>query len=309
MLSPRIGAEDASGVRPTRYGEDMTAPGTGPEELYWEERPTLEQPVLLAAFEGWNDAGDAASLALGWLADAWGVRTIASIDPDGFYDFTSTRPQVQFDAAGAREIVWPENRFAAATKVQPELDVVLLTGVEPGLRWRRYCDVVLALADDLGARLVVTMGALLAEIPHSRPTQVFGTAYAPDVVERLGLEASSYQGPTGIVGVLHDACTKAGIDSAGFWATVPTYVASAPSPKAALALVHAVTGFLDAPVTPTELEIAAAGYDRQVDELVAEDEDTTDYVRRLEARWDEADEFPTPGSLADEVERYLRDQN
>ena len=276
------------------------------ELLRWHYRPELARPVLVVAFEGWNDAGDAASSAVRWFADRWDATPFADIDPEVFYDFTSTRPEVRIED-DARVIDWPSNEFSATSLPGSERDLVLLHGVEPQLRWRTFADLVLEVAESLDASMVVTLGALLAEVPHTRPVGVVGTAYDQEVVTRLGLAPSQYQGPTGIVGVLHDRCRAAGLESASLWATVPTYVPGAPSPKATLALVEKTAELLGEGVITTDLEIASASYERQIDELVDDDEETQAYVAALEQRHDEPLSVPEPGELVEEVERFLRE--
>ncbi len=261
---------------------------------------------MVVAFEGWNDAGDAASSAVRWFADRWDATPFADIDPEVFYDFTSTRPEVRIED-DTRVIDWPSNEFSATSLPGSGRDLVLLHGVEPQLRWRTFADIVLEVALSLDASMVVTLGALLAEVPHTRPVGVVGTAYDEGVVTRLGLAPSQYQGPTGIVGVLHDRCRTAGLESASLWATVPTYVPGAPSPKATLALVEKTAELLDEGVITTDLEIAAASYERQIDELVDDDEETQAYVAALEQRHDEQLSVPEPGELVEEVERFLRE--
>jgi proteasome assembly chaperone (PAC2) family protein len=279
------------------------------DHVRWTDRPRLRQPVLIAAFEGWNDAGDAATSAVRFLRDRWEARPFADLDPEDFYDFTSTRPLVRLDEGMQREITWPSNELSAGSIPGSGQDVVVLLGTEPQLRWRTFCEQLTGVATALGVRMVVTLGALLAEVAHSRPVSVIGTAFDPRVVQQLGLQQSRYEGPTGIVGVLHDACRRAGIESASLWAAVPTYVPGAPSPKAALALVERTAELLRVPVVTTELEIASASYERQVSELVAADDDTAEYVARLEAQHDEGDgdELQSGESLAEEVERFLRE--
>ena len=270
--------------------------------------PALRSPVVIAAFEGWNDAGEAATFAAKFLAERWGATTFATIDPEEFFDFTSTRPHVQLDENNLREIVWPETTLSSASVPDRSLDVIFVVGSEPQLKWRTFCAEIVSVAQEHDARLVVTLGALLAEVPHSRPVSIVGTAYDPELVARLGLTQSTYQGPTGIVGVLHDAFRRAGVPSASLWAAVPTYVPSAPSPKAALALVERITDLLSAPVATTDLEIAAAAYERQIDSLVADDDDTADYVSRLEQAADDTPMAEEPhGDLIAEVERFLRE--
>ena len=282
------------------------------EHVRWEDHPRLRRPLLLAAFEGWNDAADAASTAVRYLGERWQARSFASIDPEDFYDFSSTRPQVRLTDGLTREIVWPTTELSAATLPGADRDVIVLLGVEPELRWRTFCTEVVDVAQGLGVEMVVTLGALLADVPHSRPVRVTGTAADAELVRKLGLQRSRYEGPTGIVGVLHDAFNKAQMPSASLWAAVPHYVAATPSPKAALALVQRAADLLRSSVITTDLEIAAASYERQVSEVVESDDDVAEYVRRLEASADDdvdVDELdlPTGDALAAEFERFLRE--
>src|SRR5579859_6636460 len=281
----------------------------------WEQRPQLRRPVLIAAFEGWNDAGDAATIAVRYLAETWGARRFASVDPEEFYDFTTTRPQVKLVDGVTRTIEWPANELWAAAAPGTGQDVILLRGVEPQLKWRTFCASVLEIAGTFGVKLAVTIGALLADVPHSRPVRVTGTAQDADLATHLGLQRSQYEGPTGIVGVLHDAFTRAGIPSASLWATVPHYVHQVPSPKAALALVERSAALLGTRVDPVELRVAADTYEREVNARVADDEDAAAYVAQLEEasdrqQRDEATDatLPNADSLAAEVERFLRNQ-
>ncbi|HUF33902.1 MAG TPA: PAC2 family protein [Acidimicrobiales bacterium] len=282
------------------------------EHVRWISRPALHRPVVIAAFEGWNDAGDAASTAARWLRGRWAPDPMAEIDPEDFFDFTTTRPQVVLTDGVTREIEWPSTELTSGSGAG--VDTVVVVGTEPQLRWRTFADQVVAVAEQLDARLVLTLGALLAEVPHTRPTSIIGTSVDDELIERHELRRSSYEGPTGIVGVLQDRCTAAGIPGASLWAAVPAYVPGAPSPKAALALVERTAELLAVPVTVTDLEIAAASYERQVTEVVVDDEEMTEYVTRLEARYaaQEAggtgDELPSAASLVDEVERFLREQ-
>jgi proteasome assembly chaperone (PAC2) family protein len=275
----------------------------------WTTRPTLQSPVVLAAFEGWNDAGDAASTAARYLVERWDLEQVADLDPEEFFDFTSTRPEVRLDDGGVREILWPSTELHAGTIPGGDQDVLVVVGTEPQLRWRTYCGELTEVAQTYEARLCVTLGALLAEVPHTRPTPVVGTAYEPDVVAGLELQPSRYEGPTGIVGVLHDAWRRAGLRSASLWATVPAYVPGAPSPKAALALIERTSAILETWVPTTDLEIAAASYERQVSELVDADEETASYVAGLEERHDaDGGTVPSAETIAEEVERFLREQ-
>jgi predicted ATP-grasp superfamily ATP-dependent carboligase len=273
----------------------------------WEDRPQLRRPVLIAAFEGWNDAGDAASTAARYLSAEWGGHRIATLDPEEFYDFTVVRPEVRLVDGLTRAIDWPTNELATAPT--PNHDVVFLHGIEPQLKWRTYTEQIVALAKELGVELAVTLGALLADVPHTRPVRVTGTAASTELVGRLGLERSQYEGPTGIVGVLHDAFAQAGIPSASLWATVPAYVAKTPSPKGALALVERAAALLGSSVDVVSLQIAASAYERQVSEVVNEDDDVASYVRSLEESDDAEQESEMVGgdALAAEVEQFLRD--
>lgn len=269
--------------------------------------------MLVAAFEGWNDAAEAASTALVYLADRLGARQFATIDPEDFYDFTVARPMVKLDEGLTRSIEWPTPTFRAAPLPGSGRDVVFLNAVEPSLKWRTYCDEVIGVCRELGVEMVLTLGAILADVPHTRPVRVMGTAANPEIVAELGLQRSAYEGPTGIVGVLQDACSRAGIRSASFWASTPHYLHQTPSPRAALALVERTASVLGARVDPVDLQIAAAAYDRQVDDLISSEDDVADYVRQLEEEeqgGDDADplEIPPTGLLAAEVERFLRDQ-
>ena len=282
------------------------------EHVRLENVPALRRPVLVAAFEGWNDAADAASSAARYLRDRWSARPFADIDPEEFYDFSSTRPHVRLVDGVTRQIEWPSNEISAAELPGTSRDVVVLLGTEPQLRWRTFASEVVGLAGRLNIELVVILGALLADVPHTRPVRVTGTAADSHLVERLDLAHSTYEGPTGIVGVLHDAFRQADLPSASLWAAVPHYVAATPSPKASLALVRRTARLLSTSVTTDDLESAADDYERQVSEVVAADDDVSAYVSRLEASVDEGDladmEIPSGDALAAELERFLRDQ-
>ncbi len=281
------------------------------DELHITDHPQLERPVLIAAFRGWNDGGQGASLAGAYLARAWAAQEFASIDSENFYDFQATRPTVSLVDGFTRKIEWPENTFLHAPLPGGGRDAIILLGVEPNLRWRSFSAHVSGLATDLGVELVVTLGSLLADVPHTRPAPVTGSANDPELIERLGLQASRYEGPTGIVGVLHDACMQAGIPSASLWAAVPHYVSLTPSPRAAKALVDRLGVLLEADVDTTELDEAADSYAQQVSEAVASDEETSAYVQELERRVDELAEeadLPSGDSIAAELTRFLRDR-
>jgi len=292
-------------MEPTHPGAPGPA-GSCPPHVSWITVPPCRHGVLLAAFEGWNDAGDAATTAVGFLARCHRSTPFASVDPDDFFDFTINRPEVRIVADG-RRLEWPETRLSIG-RADP-LDLVLLEGIEPHLRWRTFCEEVLAVASALGVRRVVTLGALLAEVPHTRAVPVYGATEDPALADRLGLEVSTYEGPTGIVGVLGGLAAAAGFETASFWAAVPTYASGVRSPKAALALVDRIGAYLGIRVPTVELEIAAAAYERQVSSLVEEDEETAEWVTRLEEDHDrEQGELSAAGALVEEVERFLRSQ-
>lgn len=278
------------------------------EHVRWSTRPTLRAPLVLAAFEGWSDAGDAASTAARYLAERWDLSPVADIDPEEFFDFTTTRPEVAIGDDGERRIDWPSTEVLAGS-VDGAGDVIVVVGHEPQLRWRTFTEALTSMAQDQDARLCVTLGALLAEVPHTRPTPVVGTSNEAGSIGGVDLHESTYEGPTGIVGVLHDAWRRAGLRTASLWATVPSYVPGAPSPKAALALIERVSAMVGTAIVTTDLEIAAASYERQVSELVEADEETSTYVSSLEERLDEEPEIlPSAETIAEEVERFLRDQ-
>ena len=281
------------------------------EELRVHERPELTRPVLIAAFRGWNDGAQAASLAAGYLAKTWDARQFADVDPEGFFDFQATRPHVSLEEGVTRRIDWPETAFYHARPDGHERDVVLLLGIEPNLRWRTFTDLLVGVARDLGVELMITLGALLADVPHTRPAPVTGSASDEELVRRLGLSASRYEGPTGIVGVLHDACKRASIPSASLWAAVPHYVSLTPSPRAAVALCERLGGLIGVEIDVEELEEAGASYEEQVSEAVASDEETAAYVEELERRADtleESSQLPSGDALAAELTRFLRER-
>jgi predicted ATP-grasp superfamily ATP-dependent carboligase len=316
----------ADGVNRNKTGLDEATERAGSvsvmEHVRWTDRPVLRSPVFVCAFTGWNDAGDAASTAVRHLVEAWSGRRFASIDPEEFYDFQSTRPEVRLDEGRTRQVVWPANDlFAAGTAGG---DVVLLLGAEPQLRWRTFCRQITAVAHQLQARLVLTLGALLADVPHSRPVSMVGTATNQALIDRFGLARSRYEGPTGIVGVLQDACEGANVPSASLWAAVPAYAAAVPSPKATLALVERTATLIGTPVPVGDLDEAGTQYEQDVDQLVASDEDLSGYVRRMESMADDEEEDDEtevetapdaeeadPGTAArfvEDIERYLKDQ-
>ena len=267
----------------------------------------LRRPVLVAAFEGWNDAGDAASDAVEHLRSAWGAREVASLDPDDYYDFQVNRPFVRLLDDGRRSITWPTCRFSVCSPPGTDRDVVLVQGHEPNMRWRAFCDEIISTAVELGVETFVTLGALLADSPHTRPVPVNGTASDRATTEALGLERSRYEGPTGIVGVLQDACAQAGLPAVSFWAAVPHYVSTPPVPKATLALLRRVEDLLDLAVPLGELPEEAREWERQVDEVAAGDDEVKAYIATLEEREPAVDLPEASGeAIAKEFERYLR---
>jgi proteasome assembly chaperone (PAC2) family protein len=281
-------------------------------ELDLSHRPELRSPVLVAAFRGWNDGGQGASLAAGYLAKAWDAERFGEIDSENFYDFQATRPMVALEDGITRKLEWPENAFFHARVPGTSRDAVILIGTEPNLRWRTYAQLVLGLARDLGVERIVTFGSLLADVPHTRPAPVTASATDDALIEELGLEPSRYEGPTGIVGVLLDAARSSGISSISLWAAVPHYVSLAPSPRAALALVERFGELLDLDVDTDDLETAADEYSEQVSEAVSTDAETAAYVEELERRVDllsAEEELPSGDSLAAELTRVLRERD
>jgi proteasome assembly chaperone (PAC2) family protein len=285
------------------------------EELRVYERPALERPVLVAAFRGWNDGGQAATLATGYLARQWGAEKFADIDPELFVDFQATRPSVSLEDGKTRRIDWPENAFFRARIPSSGRDAVLLLGVEPNYRWRTFTAMIAQLAEDLRVEMVVTLGALLADVPHTRAAPVTGAASDQRLVEEFGLQLSRYEGPTGIVGVLLDAFRHQGIPAVSLWAAVPHYVSLAPSPPAARALCERLSGVLDANIDVSELAEAETAYIEQVSQAVATDAETQAYVEELEQRADSLDSWledagglPSGDALAAEITRFLRDR-
>src|SRR3954467_5790624 len=290
----------------TRYRERM-------QPLRWLRRPDgLRAPALVCAFKGWNDAGESATSALTFLAGSLGAEPFAVIDPEEFVDFQSTRPVVRLVDGVTRRIDWPDFEGPTARVPRAPRDLVLLSGPEPAMRWRTFSKIVVDLAEALGVQLVVLMGALLADVPPSRPVSVTAHATDPALVQRLSLQAPTYEGPTGIIGVLHAACAGAGLPSASLWAAVPHYVAVAPTPKGALALLRRLESLVGVTVDATELEDAAGDYERQVSRAVELDPDVQAFVERLERAAAEENARPDPGSLpsgdvlAREFQRFLR---
>ena len=280
-------------------------------ELIVSSRPELHRPVLIAAFRGWNDGGQGATLGGGYLAKQWEAEPFAEIDPENFYDFQAVRPNVSLEDGLTRKLEWPSNTFLHAPIPGLDRDAVILLGVEPNLRWKTYTSLVLELVQELEVELAVTLGSLLADVPHTRPAPVSAAASDPTLVEELGVEPSRYEGPTGIVGILLDACRQAELPAVSLWAAVPHYVSLAPSPRAALALSKRLGELLGTEIDVAELEQASEEYAEQVTEAVASDAETAAYVEELERRVDlmeAAEELPSGESLAAELTRFLRER-
>ncbi|MFM7491114.1 MAG: PAC2 family protein [Actinomycetota bacterium] len=267
----------------------------------------LRAPVMIAAFEGWNDAGESATGAITHLLTVWSHQQLGTLDPEEYYDFQVNRPTIRVDEKIVREIIWPNTIIYAVSTPHLSHDFLIVKGIEPSMRWRRFADELLDLADDYEVSLLVTMGALLADTPHSRPIRVTGSGSHPDVAERLGVEISRYEGPTGIIGVLQDAANRRDLDAVSLWAAVPHYVSTPPSPKASLALINALEDFLEMSITQGDLPERAASWEKHVDQMAAEDSEVGDYVKQLESSKDSSDIPEMSGEiLAREVERFLR---
>lgn len=274
--------------------------------------PQLRDPVLVAAFEGWNDAGDAASGAIEHLELIWDAKPLAELDSEDYYDYQVNRPMVRQVDGVTREIVWPSTAMSVCSPPGSERDIVLLRGIEPNMRWRRFCADLLQFVDQLGVQTVVILGALLADTPHTRPVPVTGSAYSSDAATRFNLEQTRYEGPTGITGVLQDACVQAGVPAVSFWAAIPHYISQPPNPKATIALLHRVEDILDVEVPMRELPQQAEEWETSVNEMTEGDEEISEYVRSLEERGDAAVDLNETmatidgDTIAAEFEKYLR---
>jgi predicted ATP-grasp superfamily ATP-dependent carboligase len=275
-----------------------------------DDVPELVNPVMVAAFEGWNDAANAATGVVDHMIEVWDAEVVAVVDPEDFYDYQVNRPMIGTSEEGMRRITWPSTQVYVARPPGADRDVVLLRGIEPNMKWRQFCAELLACAEELGVELVVTLGALLAETPHTRPIQVSGTATELDLEDRLKLEPATYEGPTGIVGVLQDACDRLDIPAVSFWAAVPHYLPQPPCPKATLALLGQVEDLLETSIPLGDLPEDARAWERGVAELAEEDEDVAEYVRNLEESQDTAELPEASGeAIAREFERYLKRRN
>jgi proteasome assembly chaperone (PAC2) family protein len=282
------------------------------DSLTWEaDVPRLRSPILVCAFRGWNDASAAASTALATTAAAFDAETIARMDPEDYYDFQATRPTIVLTEGQARRIDWPQNDLLAVRVPTADRDLVLLDGTEPNLRWRTFSETIATAADALEVEMVITLGALIAEVSHTLPVPITGLASDERLVEELELERSSYEGPTGIVGVLHDCCRRLGISSASLWAAVPHYVAAVPNPKAALALLRRLEGLTGIAVDAGELEEEASSFEEQISRAVAANPEIAELVERIEAEQAEqlggnGADLPSADTIAREFQRFLR---
>jgi proteasome assembly chaperone (PAC2) family protein len=269
--------------------------------------PELRRPIVVAAFEGWNDAGEAASGAIEQLAREWDAQPVAALDPEDYYDFQVNRPTVELGSDNQRRIIWPTTRLLVAHRPELDHDIVMVDGIEPSMRWRAFVVELLSFAQDVDAEMLVSVGALLADVPHTRPIPITATSHDPGLMSRLGLEPSHYEGPTGIVGVLADAAGQAGLPALSLWAAVPHYAGGVPSPKATLALLRRLEELLDVTVPLGDLPEEALAWERGVDELAENDSEVADYVKSLEQAKDTADLPEASGeAIAREFERYLQ---
>ena len=282
------------------------------DTLIWEgDLPHLRSPVMVCAFRGWNDAAASASTALTSIASALDADLVARVDPEDYFDFQSTRPTITLDEGQTRRIEWPENDIYAARVPSADRDVVLLDGTEPNLRWRTFSETIATAADALGVEMVITLGALVAEVSHTLPVPITGLASDEKLVEELDLQRSSYEGPTGIVGVVHDCCRQVGMSSASLWAAVPHYVAAVPNPKAALALLRRLEGLTGIAVDATELEEETSSYEEQIDRAIAANPEIEELVDRIEAEQTELngpEDLPSADSIARDFQQFLRQQ-
>jgi proteasome assembly chaperone (PAC2) family protein len=281
------------------------------DALSWSsEEPKLRSPVLVCAFRGWNDAAASASTALASVAGSLGAEPLASIDPEEFFDFQATRPTIRLSEGQTREIEWPANRLLVARAPNAERDLVLLDGTEPNLRWRTFSEAIAEAAERLRVQTIVTLGALIADVAHTLPVPITGLASSRELVEELDFESSSYEGPTGIVGVLHDACRRRGIESVSLWAAVPHYVAAVPNPKAALALLRRLEALTGIAFDASELEEEAERFEEQVQRAVTSNPEIEELVQRLEEeqaeRLESGEDLPSAEAIANEFQRFLR---
>lgn len=279
------------------------------ESLHVRKLPELREPVLLAAFAGWNDASQAATFALTTLINSWPATRFAEIDPEIFFDFTQTRPTISISPSEQRSLHWPGNYFFAYQPPDSGHDMVLLLGTEPQLRWRTFCQIVLKMAEDLGASCLITLGGLLADVPHTAEARLTGFASTPRLLpqlQKLGVNLSSYEGPTGVIGALHDAWRRTKLPAMSLWGSVPHYISATPNPQISLALLQRVSKLLEISLPLSDLETQAQAFRTQIDEALQENPEALEYVRQLEEQMqDEEPESDAP-ELIDELEQFLR---
>lgn len=284
------------------------------DSIVWErEPPTLRSPVLVASFSGWNDAANAASAALGAIAGSLETELIARIDPEEFFDFQANRPTIEISDGQMQDIAWPDNLVVAATAEEAERDLLLISGTEPSTRWRSFCTAVLDVAERCGVESVVTFGSLIADVAHTRPVPITGLATDDALIEQLGFEDVTYEGPTGVLGVFHGACKERGMSAASLWAAVPHYAAAVPNPKAGLALLRRLEGIVGIAVEAAELEDAAESFEKQVTQAVAANPEIKEMVERLEEQQDEVagfaqEDVPSGDAIARDFQRFLKQQ-
>ncbi len=284
------------------------------DPIVWEnETPQLRNPVLVATFSGWNDAASAASAALTAVADSVETELVAQIDPEEFFDFQATRPQIELTEGRLRGIEWPENLIVAGRSPGAERDLLLISGTEPSTRWRTFCNTLLDVAERCGVESMVTFGALIADVAHTRPVPITGLATTDELIDRLGFEEVAYEGPTGIVGILHGIAKDRGFTSASLWAAVPHYAAAVPNPKAALALLRRLEGLTGIPLDAGDLEDASKSFEAQVSQAVAANPEIKEMVERLESQQDDlsglsSEDVPSGDAIAREFQDFLRRQ-
>jgi proteasome assembly chaperone (PAC2) family protein len=285
--------------------------------------PALRKPIMVIAFSGWNDAAEAATGAASHILGSWTDQShaideeigiapelIADVDPEEFYDFQVNRPLVDMDESHLRSLTWPGTQVFGLQTPSYQFDLIVVRGAEPSMKWKTFTNDILDLADDLEVEMVITLGSMLADAPHSRPITVSGSGAHPDIARRLGVEVSKYEGPTGILGVIQDACLRRGIDAISLWAAIPHYASNSPSPKATLALINALEDFLEISLPIGDLPSQAREWESEVDELAREDSDVAEYVKALEDSKDTAALSDVSGDeIARELERFLRRQN
>lgn len=285
------------------------------DSIVWQsDPPQLRNPILICTFSGWNDAANAASTAVGAVADSLETELVARIDPEEFFDFQANRPQIELTEGMLRGVTWPENLIVAGRSDGAERDLLLISGTEPSTRWRTFCNAVLDVAERCGVETMISLGALIADVAHTRPVPITGLATSDELIERLGFEDVAYEGPTGILGVLHGIARERGLAAASLWAAVPHYAAAVPNPKAALALMRRLEGLTGVPLDVGELEDATKSFEEQVSQAVAANPEIKEMVDRLEEQQDDlaglgSEDVPSGDAIAREFQDFLRRQS